>query len=282
MRTAYLVTGAGGPAGLALLDGLAERGCPVVGVDAAPGSTIVETVPFADDPTFVVEVLKVAARHHVGVIVPTVSEELPPLAAAAFGRAGEPRIVVAMPGPVATADDKWRTARALGRAGVAVPRTVVAGTWSPAAVAPMLGALFVSKPRRGRGGRGVALHGVPGDAPPPVTDDYVLQEYVPGDEYAVDLYAGASGEPDAVVVLRKTTLAQGIVGNAVTVRREEAADVAAVAGAAVAALGLAGPVDVDVRRRADGTPVVLEVNARFGALSRHAPEVVDAMLAAYP
>ena len=50
--------------------------------------------------------------------------------------------------------------------------------------------------------------------------------------------------------------------------------------AAVRALGLTGPVDVDVRRLVDGRPVVLEVNARFGANSAAAPELLDAVLAA--
>jgi carbamoyl-phosphate synthase large subunit len=36
--------------------------------------------------------------------------------------------------------------------------------------------------------------------------------------------------------------------------------------------------DIDIRRRRDGTPVVLEINARFGANIRHAPEVLDAAL----
>jgi carbamoyl-phosphate synthase large subunit len=52
-----------------------------------------------------------------------------------------------------------------------------------------------------------------------------------------------------------------------------------VALAACQAIGLRGPADVDVRRRADGTPVVLEINARFGANLTHAPEVLDALLA---
>jgi carbamoyl-phosphate synthase large subunit len=47
----------------------------------------------------------------------------------------------------------------------------------------------------------------------------------------------------------------------------------------VRSLDLVGPVDIDVRRRADGRPVVLEVNARFGANSAWAPEVLDAVLA---
>jgi carbamoylphosphate synthase large subunit len=41
---------------------------------------------------------------------------------------------------------------------------------------------------------------------------------------------------------------------------------------------LTGPVDLDVRRGVDGEPVVLEINARFGANSSHAPEVLDALL----
>ncbi|GIF60977.1 ATP-grasp domain-containing protein [Asanoa iriomotensis] len=268
----FLVTGAGGPAGRALLAALTRRGFPATGVDAAPDAPEVETVPFADHPCFVAEVLRAAARHRAGIVVPTVSEELPPLAAAALGRTGGPRIVVGTPAAVAAAADKWRTARLLDLAGVPVPRTLLAGWPEP----ERLGSPFLSKPRRGRGGRGVRLHGTPGAFPPPMDDDHILQEYAPGAEYAVDLYA------DTVVVLRKTLLRQGLVGNAVSVRRESAPDVADVARAAVATLGLTGPVDVDVRRRADGTPLVLEVNARFGALSGHAPEVLDALLADYP
>jgi carbamoyl-phosphate synthase large subunit len=60
---------------------------------------------------------------------------------------------------------------------------------------------------------------------------------------------------------------------------DEAMDVGTVAMAAVGSLGLTGPVDVDVRRRDDGTPVVLDVNARFGANSWRAPELLGAVLA---
>ncbi|GIF74976.1 ATP-grasp domain-containing protein [Asanoa siamensis] len=218
----FLVTGAGGPAGKALLAALAERGYPATGVDAAPDGAGVDTVPFADHPCFLAEVLRAAARHRAGIVVPTVSEELPPLAAAAQGRRHAPWIVVGTPPAVAAAADKWRTARLLDLAGVPVPRTLLAGWPEP----DRLGVPYLSKPRRGRGGRGVRLHGTPGAGPPPTDDDHVLQEYAPGAEYAVDLYG------DAVVVLRKTLLRQGLVGNAVTVTREEAPDVADVARAA--------------------------------------------------
>jgi carbamoyl-phosphate synthase large subunit len=265
-----LVTGAGGPAGGALLAALAERGVPAVGADMLPvpprGGVPVERIPPAGAPLFESDLLRLAGRYRVDLVVPTVTEELPVVAALAATRAGPPRIVVGPPEAVAVAGDKWRTVRTLARAGVAVPRSVLAGTADPV---HLLGLPYLSKPRCGRGGRGVALHPAPGG---PRTTDHVLQEFVPGDEYAVQLYDGVT------VVLRKTALAQGHVGNGVGVVREAHPDVAAVARRAVAALGLTGPVDVDVRRRADGTPVVLEVNARFGAHLREAPELLDRLL----
>ena len=39
-----------------------------------------------------------------------------------------------------------------------------------------------------------------------------------------------------------------------------------------------GPVDIDIRRDATGTPRVLEVNARFGANSQAVPELLGLLL----
>jgi carbamoylphosphate synthase large subunit len=106
----------------------------------------------------------------------------------------------------------------------------------------------------------------------------ILQEFIPGTEYAPNLYLAHSPKDDVVVVLEKTTLAHGNVGNALDVRRVHDIDVACIACDGARAAGLTGPVDVDVRRRADGTLTILEINARFGANSHHAPEVLDALL----
>ena len=48
-----------------------------------------------------------------------------------------------------------------------------------------------------------------------------------------------------------------------------------------AVVGLRGPLDIDIRRRTDGLPVVLEINARFGANIRFASEVLDTALLPY-
>jgi len=56
------------------------------------------------------------------------------------------------------------------------------------------------------------------------------------------------------------------------------ADVARLAVRTVQAIGLVGPVDIDIRRDATGTPRVLEVNARFGANSRAVPALPGLLL----
>jgi len=58
--------------------------------------------------------------------------------------------------------------------------------------------------------------------------------------------------------------------------------VAALALGAARALGLSGPVDVGIRRRADGLPVVLQIDASFGPNCAYAPEVLDAAVSAMP
>ncbi|MFI5957894.1 ATP-grasp domain-containing protein [Cryptosporangium sp. NPDC051539] len=279
-----VVTGAAGPAGRSLCTQLRAYGVRALGVDLVPppDDPDVLAVPAAGDPALPSVLTELAARHGAALIIPTVSEELPALAP--YADTPTP-IVVGSVTATALAHDKWWTARALDAAGVPVPHClVVEGGCTPAKLVDLLGAPFVTKPRAGRGGRGVTVHrpGANWDRPLPDVPRMIAQEFAPGEEYAVDLYRSrdAAGA-DPVVVLRKTSRTHGEVGNAVTVERADEQDVAEVALCAARALQLYGPADVDVRRRADGTPVVLEVNARFGAHSAAAPEIVRALLAEY-
>lgn len=292
MKPRVLVTGAGGPAGRAVAAQLKARGVPVLGTDirelpAGAGLTVVP-VPPASDPDLVSVLRRLVVQEAINVVIPTVSEELPQLAAfrSAFG--AEVRVIIGEPGPVALADDKLFTAWRLHSAGVPVPRFGVPADYADAnAAMAALGGPVVVKPRVSRGGRGVVVidgstevdwHHLPGGQ--------IIQEYIPGAEYGPMVFGtpAHNGAEPFVVVVEKTELAHGNIGNAVATRRTdagEAIDVGNVALAAVRSLGLTGPVDVDVRRRADGTPVVLEVNARFGANSAQAPELLDAVLASF-
>jgi predicted ATP-grasp superfamily ATP-dependent carboligase len=285
-----LVTGACGPAGSSIGRQLVERGHSVIGVDSLPveyGAFPIATVLPADDPAFVDMLFDYASRWNVDLIVPTVTEEL--TIPALHGEFPDWRIVIGpLPG-VQIANDKWLTANALLAAGVAVPRSALTSpqTESDQATLTTLfdaGVQMVSKPRVGRGGRDVIVHADSTEVLS-ASPGRIVQEFAPGTEYAVDLLVPDDSErADVVGVLEKTQLAQGLTGNGVTVRRlphEAVDDVVELARSAVRAVGLTGPVDVDVRRRADGTPAVLEINARLGAHSAHVPEICDGILASF-
>jgi carbamoylphosphate synthase large subunit len=141
-----------------------------------------------------------------------------------------------------------------------------------------LGWPLISKPRIGRGGRGIAVH-ENASTLEGLNDEHILQEFIPSDEYAPNVYR--SGGKSLAIVLKKTSLKQGIVGNALSVERVYDPEIANLAINAAKAIGLTGPIDMDIRRRIDGPPVILDINARFGANIAFAPEVLDAVLEGY-
>lgn len=275
-----VVTGVGGPAGRAVRGYLRERGVRVVGTDmrVLEGDGDVRIIPPVSDagywPALSALLDEVRARW----LIPTVSEELPLIAERRDAiRKRNCTLLISPTDGVRIANDKWETARILDQRGIAVPRSY-AGE-SKAGLLEVLAAPMLSKPRVGRGGRGVVIHATADDLPDRLPSDRVYQEFLPGDEYDVNLFAEAGGRPVVTIVLRKTALKAGNVGNAAGVERVREGDVARLAEDAVRALSLEGPLDVDVRRGADGRPAILEINARVGANVRSADEVLDAMMA---
>jgi carbamoylphosphate synthase large subunit len=277
----FLVTGVGGPAGQNVTALLLERKHRLVVTDmrtcAQPGTEF-HLVPPANDPDFLAAIYTIVASIPVDLIIPTVSEELPVFADGWEWRDRYP-ILLASAEAVKIANDKYLTASALSAKGVPVPRfTLPSQVHSPEEVEQKIGWPCISKPRVGRGGREVTWH--PEQDWPTIKkldDHYVLQEFAGGTDFAPNIYLGKDGKAVAVVI-EKTKLKGGIVGNALTVERVEFPAVAEVALAAGRAIGLTGPADIDIRLRNDGVPVVLEINARLGANNRLAPEILDAAL----
>jgi carbamoylphosphate synthase large subunit len=275
-----LVTGVGGPAGRAGATYFAERGYRVVGTDLRQVSSAAaefRLVPPARDRRFGPALVDLAVELRASLVVPTVSEELPVMARlrAILRERGVVTAISDAPG-VDLADDKLRTALALEKAGVAAPATL-AGTVPGPEAARRLGLPLLSKPRTGRGGRGVLVHRTQADLARVGTSDVVWQTFLPGDEFDVNLYLERDGRVAAAVVLRKTGRREGEVGNATGVERVARPDLAELAAAAARALHLEGPLDVDLRVGLDGKPAVLEINARLGANVLTAREVLDAL-----
>jgi carbamoyl-phosphate synthase large subunit len=280
MRETVLITGVGGPAGKAGARYFADKGYRVIGTDmreAQSPATDFRFVPAANDPRFVTALLALAHQEKASLVVSTVSEELPLVSRmrAALRERGIALSISDPPG-VDVAHDKLRTAEDLHRSGVPVPFTL-AGATPHGAIADVLGFPLLSKPRFGRGGRGVFVHRGEEDMVHAAPGEVVWQEFLPGEEFDLNLFVERDGSVPAAVVLRKTGLKDGLVGNALGVERVDRPDVAELGVLAARSLGLEGPIDMDIRLDTDGSPAVLEVNARLGANVLSAREVLEAL-----
>jgi carbamoyl-phosphate synthase large subunit len=279
-RTRVLVTGVGGPSGKAATVALKARGFWVLGVDMNMVSHEADQfaqVPAALDATYPDVLRRLVREHRIGWLFPTVAEELAIVAdLAAELRAQGVAVFISAPAAVRICQDKWETAQALQAHGVAVPASAVGDVDDPAVCA--LGFPVVSRPRVGRGGRGVVVHDGPGVAP--AVANPIWQEFMDGTEYDV-LFVRHPDAPHTVImrqVFEKTALKEGRVGNAIAVKPVAAPDVAQLAEDTARALGLTGPLDMDIRRGRDGAPRLLEVNARIGAHALAAPTVFDVLV----
>jgi len=275
-----LVTSVGGPTGRAAATWLSWRDARVIGTDVrlVPSPYWeARRVPAVSDPAYLHVLLALVHAEGPSLLVPTSSDELPVVA-----RLGDALhalgCVLAMGAPpgVDVAADKLFTAEVLSWARIPSPRSIP-GPTAAADLVAALGLPLLAKPRVGRGGRGVSVFHEEGEMASANVGDLVFQEFIPGEEFDVNLFLDRCGEATASVVLRKVGLRDGETGNALGVVRVDLPAVRDIAIRAARALGLAGPVDVDVRLRRDGTPAVLEINARLGANSLSATEVLEAL-----
>ena len=247
-----LITGVGGPAGRALVSQLATTSHNVVGVDmqevALADIDSFELVPAANDPDMINQLASLVDHYDVDLLIPTVADELPMVAKASqLGQLSNAQVVISPLEAVEKCFDKLLTMRALREAGVSVPP-----------------------------------FGVPSEKfqLESYDDSYIIQAFAPGEEFAPMVYVGDQPGNETVSIVAKTQeefceTAAPIVRSVDTAN---ALDVALLAVKACHALKLKGPIDLDVRRMADGHPVVLEVNARFGANSSLAPELLAEVL----
>jgi carbamoylphosphate synthase large subunit len=283
----FLVTGVGGPAGAAVARQLAARGHEVVGTDMHPtrleSLAAFELVPAASDPAMLEEIQQLTERYDVHALIPTVQDELPSVAAAVSTGFIPVPVVIGGHAAVSAAHDKYLTMLRLQVTGVPVPRFALPSEFGTAEEAlEWFGTAMVVKPRVGRGSRGVRVVHRAAELDWSVVDDLqVIQEYAPGTEYAPMVHVSRFNAVIRAGVVEKIEShgCWDTSGGLRSLPIGHVEDVERLAIDAAMGMGLTGPVDVDVRRLADGTAVVLEVNARFGANSEHAPQILDGVLA---
>lgn len=214
-------------------------------------------VGLSREPGYVDQVLAIARGEGVGLVVPTIDDELE-----IFGRArarfAAHGILVAVSRPETTAlcDDKFATCRELAERGVAaapswLPETLPANPQFP---------LFV-KPRRGRGGLGA--HYIRNARELAFFLDYVegpiIQAYLDGPEYTIDVLCDFAGRPLSIVPRRRDHVRAGVIDRGCTVNDPV---LIALAQACTTALPFFGAINIQCRV-VNGAPVVFEINPRF-------------------
>jgi len=267
--TRVLVTGAGGPAGVAVIRSLLKRSdLTVFAADMDGWASGLYLVPAAQrrivEPgraeAFVPRLADIVRADSIDLVISTVDVEL---AALADRRDELAPAILAAPSAdtLATCLDKLALAQRCAPTGRA-PRTALVG--SPEAEGGWEFPVF-AKPRSGAGSRGIRL--VPDQAALdalPRDEGLIVQDLLPRDEYSVDVIAGRDGHVIAAVPRTRTRVDSGVSIAGRTVRDPELEETAA---AIARAIGLVGVANVQLRRDRLGRAALLEVNPRFpGAL----------------
>lgn len=257
-----LVTGAGGPAGVAVIQALRSGGHRCVGADADPwavGLRLADeaaVVPRSDGEGFADAICDLALRTGAGALISTVAEELAALdrASPALTSAG---VALWLPDAHAAFScvDKWRFAETVAAAGISAPATArgsacgVPGPW-------------VVKPRFGRGSRDVYTVDDEGELAWALrrVADPLVQTRLRGREFTVDCLVGRDGVLAGAVPRWRVEVKAGISTKGLTF--DDRRLVALVAELLVA-LGLRGPSNVQGFVGENGEVSFVEVNPRF-------------------
>jgi len=262
-----LVTGAGGPAAISAMKSLrADNTIELLAADMDPwaaGLYLVPPgartlIPAGCAPDFAESLLARCAAFGVDIVLPTVDAELRPLAAAraAFAAAGIGLLLA----PAAALDiilDKLSLARHCAGI-VGVPRTEPFGS----AVDPATWTYpVVVKPRRGSGSRGIVT--VESAAALAVLDrsaDLIVQDFLPGAEYSIDVLADSRGRVISAVPRIRVRVDSGV---SIAGRTVHDAELETFGHDVALATGLTYVANVQCRRDRAGCPALLEVNPRM-------------------
>lgn len=261
-----LITGAGGAAAVSLIRCLPQERFNLFAADCDPvaaGLFLVPasrrlTLPRGNDPEFAAAVLDVCSDLDIDVVIPTVDTELLPLAKniVRFTCRGVSLLCTSEASLVSTLD-KWTLVMTC-RGSVPLPRTWLASRLPTATSEP---GKVILKPRQGSGSRGVELLQSVADVPPNKrNDDWLVQEFLPGEEYSVDVLTTPEGLVVASVPRCRIKVDSGI---AVAARTLHDTALEEFARRVVRATGVTFAANVQFKRRTDGTPCLLEVNPRF-------------------
>ncbi len=267
---------------------LGPEGGRILAADASPTSPAIQEadeaflLPYVDDPAYLPTLLGLCQREEVAALISLNDLELPLLAAhkQAFAEIGT-TVLVSDPEVVEICFDKWKTSQFFSRLGIRSPSTWLTLEEARAALARGESSFpLVVKPRWGTASIGIEF---PEDgqelelayelvhhklmrtflAKVSATDRHravLIQQYLPGREYGLDIVNDLQGDYQTTVVKEKLAMRAGETDKAVVVEQPALSAI----GARVAVeLRHVANLDCDFFEH-EGEFYGLEMNPRFG------------------
>lgn len=238
-------------------------------------------VPAVTEPAYIPTLMEVCSRNTIGLVVPLNDYELPILAAhrTEFASAGV-RVVVSEPDIVETCLDKLATVRFCRENGIATPVTTTAREVLEAGGIRQFNYPVVVKPRWGSGSVGMEVVNDPSELDAILhlvgrnvagslsvaqgevswVDGVIVQEFIEGVEYGLDVVNDLEGRYTATLARRKLLMRSGETDRATTVCDQRLARFGERLGKL---LGHVGNLDCDVIEQ-HGVFYCLDLNPRFG------------------
>lgn len=214
-------------------------------------------VPLSNDPSYIDRILELCEQERIGLVVPTIDDELPVFSAARprFEAIGV-KVAVSDAFVTTLCNDKFATSAYLRDRGLPA-----AEAWLPDTLPESMQFPVFVKPRFGRGSVGAFAATdrrqlefftsyVPGA---------VIQEYLEGPEYTIDLFCDFAGRPLAVVPRERAVIRAGVIDRGRTVADPALIDLAL---GCAAVLKFEGACNIQCRM-ANGKPAIFEINPRF-------------------
>lgn len=239
-----------------------ERG-RVIAADVNPLSPAVHVtdrwynVPLATSPDYLDAIVGICEAEEIALIVPTIDDELELFGAAAGWFEARGIRVAVSPEPTSRiCNDKLATCLHLRAHGIRA-----AQTWLPCDVPASAKFPLFIKPRSGRGGVGAFPLRTPRDLAffSGYVEASVVQEYLDGPEYTIDVFCDFEHRPISVVPRERVVVRAGVTDRGRTVKDRALIRL----GEEVAwAMPFTGAANIQCRV-VDGTPIVFEINPRF-------------------
>lgn len=266
------ITGVGGAAGVCCIKALkmTDENYHIIGLDANPLSAGLylankgHVIPSASDKSFTQKLLKITVEEKIDALIPTVDEELLPLAKAKnqFQKKGT-FIAVSNPTTIKTTNDKWLTYKKLSQTNIPVPKA-----WLPSLSPTNLKKIktkmpLIVKPRVGRGARDIYLCNNEAELKFALGKviNPIIQEHLPGTEHTTDTLSNLQGKALVAVPRRRIEAKFGVTWRGIV---EHNTKLEKTCRKAAETLNIIGPACIQTKISEDGTPKIFEVNPRIG------------------